>query len=456
MVDQAGDLSGTDSLRTASIDASDDATKAKGNGSSNGVGTSRTNGSKNGHSASKKSAGAKRSPKPTKPLSVGVVGCGYWGARHVRVFSELHNVSVTAIDTDASRAESAAWPYRANWSADLDSVVDELDAVVVAVPPAAHYAAASRALEAGCHVLVEKPLTTNTADGEELVRLAARTGRTLMVGHTFVYNAAVTALQETVLAEDFGQLRYLDSNRLNLGLYQEDVNVLWDLAPHDISIFNHLAGERPCDVSAWASNQAGELADDAFLRLRYPSGLVGTIHVSWVYPTKVRRISAVGDTKMAVYDDTAEERLAVYDRSAQRNGRTTRYHHGGIEQPALSVREPLAVQAAEFIDCIMTGRKPTTDGEAGLDVVRVLCAADLAITRQAGTSVDDARIPLDPSSLSAENGSRLLDSLQSVGYRVVEVQPNVRAILEGPGGDRLVIDAGSEVEYLSPTTRLHP
>ncbi len=386
----------------------------------------------------------KKSASDTQ-LSIGVVGCGYWGARHVRVFSSLPNVEVTAIDADADRAERAAWPYRAAFSADLDSVLDRLDAVVVAVPPAGHYSVARQALLGGCHVLVEKPLTTSTADGEELVDLALAGQRVLMVGHTFIYNDAVRALRDRVHQPDFGPLRYLDGNRLNLGLYQEDVNVLWDLAPHDISIFNYLAGSGPVDVSAWAASPTnGTLADDAFLRLRYANGLVGTIHVSWLYPRKIRSISVVGEGMMAMYDDTAEERIAVFDRRVDGHGSQRVYHSGGIELPAIGFREPLGVQAEEFVRCIRTGDSPLADGVAGLDVVRVLCAADLAIGHDTGTVVDNARLPLDVSGLATETNSNLVGSLQSVGYRIVEIEPDVRAILEGPNGDRIVVAAGDE------------
>ncbi len=382
-------------------------------------------------------------PGESRPIQVGVIGVGYWGANHLRVFANMEGVSVTAIDADGERARAAAWPYRAAWASSLDQVVDQLDAVVVATPPASHYRLARQAIEAGCHLLVEKPLTTNTADGEALVNSAAEAGVVLMTGHTFLSNPAVIALRDIVRGEDFGGIKLIDSARLNLGIHQRDVNVLWDLAPHDISIMNYLVGECPNEVSAWPSAGPDTQSDAAYLRMKYPSGVVGTIHVSWLHPTKVRRTSVVGERMMAVYDDLAEHRVSLHDRRSDAIEQAHRYHIGDTVLPAIDAREPLVVQAEEFLRCVRTGETPRADGRAGLDIVRVLCAADLSLANHTGVLVDEAQVPGDASSLGGGtngHGPHVVDALQQLGYTMVPSDSAASVMLVGPDSERVEIN----------------
>ncbi|GAA4842835.1 hypothetical protein GCM10025787_25210 [Saccharopolyspora rosea] len=243
---------------------------------------------------------------------------------------------------------------------------------------------------AGCHTLVEKPLATSVQDARALVDTADAHDVTLMAGHTFEYNAAVRKLKEIIASGDLGRVLYIDTARLNLGLYQHDVNVIWDLAPHDLSIISFLMGENPTTVTTWAHHHVGgRHADVAHLRLELAeSGTYAFVHVSWLNPQKVRRVTVVGDRKMAVYDDTSDEdRIRVYDIGvapreiddpADAHAMPVTYRSGDIVSPHVVFREPLLVQDTHFIDCIRTGRPPSTPGSSGLEVVRVLSASDLA------------------------------------------------------------------------------
>jgi predicted dehydrogenase len=275
---------------------------------------------------------------------------------------------------------------------DLRSALPHIDAVVIATPPSSHIRVALEAIEAGKHVLVEKPLATTSKDASLLMNAAAEAGVVLMVGHTFEYNPAVRKLRELVKNGELGDLYYIDSARLNLGLYQSDVNVIFDLAPHDISIINHVLGRKPVAVQAWAARHAHRRFEDvAYLRLFYDDffddrGMSANIHVSWLDPNKVRRVTVVGSKKMAVYDDlAAEERIRVLDKGVsvpQDTGNLTQppmsYRYGDIVVPFIASDEPLAVQDRHFIDCIGRGTRPLTDGENGLAVVQTIEAAELS------------------------------------------------------------------------------
>src|SRR2546423_6331446 len=335
-------------------------------------------------------------------MRVAVVGCGYWGSKHVRVLQQIPAISRVAVvdPRPECRAEFAHSDSGVAVFADLDSAVPHIDAAVIAAPPRVHGSLALQALVAGKHVLVEKPMTTSAAAAHRLIGEAADRGLTLMVGHTFEYNAAVWKLRELIESDELGQIYYIDTARLNLGIYQEDVNVLWDLAPHDISIVNYLLGGAPISVQAWGSKNARFSQEDVgYLRLTYAEPAVtAQIHVSWLDPCKVRRMTVVGSRKMAVYDDLADQdRLRIYDKgvvaSAQDDVRNPpmSYRYGGIFSPYVPIQEPLRVQDEHFVDCVLTGRRPQTDGESGLDVVRILTAAGRSLER--GTAIclrDDA------------------------------------------------------------------
>ena len=326
----------------------------------------------------------------TDRVKIAVVGYGYWGSKHVRVLSSMPDVAVSVVDSTVERLEEAAayYPSVEATATDLDAVLDRVDAVVVATPPASHAEIGLRALNAGKHVLIEKPMATSVADAEKLVIAAAANDLQLMVGHIFEYNPAVRQLRELIQSGELGRVLYMDSARLSLGLYQRDVNVVWDLAPHDISITSYLIDELPIAVSVWAQHNIGRWNEDvAYLRLDFPS-THAFVHVSWLNPNKVRRTTVVGERRMAVYDDLSEEKLRIYDSGVDQRGidiphlaheMPVSYRTGDIISPFVPFREPLIVQDREFVDCVRTGERSKTAGERGLEVVRVLAATDVAI-----------------------------------------------------------------------------
>jgi len=332
-------------------------------------------------------------------VRIGVVGCGYWGSKHVRVLESFEDVqSVVAIDSRAERCTTLqrSFPRVATYS-DLESAMDAVDAVVVATPPSSHAAIALTALWAGKNVLVEKPLTTRVCDARKLVQTAEDTGLTLMVGHTFEYNAAVRKLQNIVWNKELGELYYIHAARLNLGLYQSDVNVLWDLAPHDISITNSIVGRKPTSVQAWGASHAhAHLEDVAYLRLRYDVPEVTVqIHVSWLDPCKVRQVTVVGREKMAVYNDLAdEERIRIYDKGVvpreapDLHSVPTSYRYGGIHAPYIDFQEPLQTQDRDFVDSCRLGKQPVAHARSGLAVVEVLEAAQESLREGAAVTLE--------------------------------------------------------------------
>ena len=327
----------------------------------------------------------------TSRVRVAVVGYGYWGSKHVRVLSTMPDVAVTVVDSDVTRIEEAAahYPSVEDTATDLGDVLDRMDAVLVATPPASHYAVAVQALKHGKHVLVEKPLATSVAQAEDMVAASADNGVQLMVGHTFEYNPAVRQLREIIRSGELGRVLYIDSARLSLGLYQRDVNVIWDLAPHDISIASYLLDELPVATSVWAQRNVGPLQEDvAYLRLEFPT-THAFVHVSWLNPRKVRRTTVVGDRRMAVYDDMSDnERIRIFDIGVDpgtiddphmAHEMPVTYRTGDIISPFVPFREPLVVQDREFVDSIRTGTRSATPGERGLDIVRVLASTDVAL-----------------------------------------------------------------------------
>ncbi len=297
---------------------------------------------------------------------------------------------VVAIDPFQERLHSLkqAFPGLALYP-NLETALDHVDAVIIATPPSTHAALALTALASGKSVLVEKPLATSTQEARQMIAEAAARSLVLMVGHTFEYNAAVWKLRELVQSNELGRVYYLDSARLNLGLYQSDVNVIWDLAPHDVSIFNFILGATPVSVQAWGSKHCHHFLEDvAYLRLLYAEPEVtANIHVSWLDPCKVRRTTVVGSSKMAVYNDlSSDERIRIFDKgvvspegnSSLQNMPMT-YRYGEIRAPYLRFEEPLSVQDAEFVSCVLSGSQPQTDGHNGLSIVQALECADISL-----------------------------------------------------------------------------
>lgn len=334
-------------------------------------------------------------------VRVGVVGVGYWGSKHARVLRSTPGVaSVIAIDPALGRvtADNATDHAFDEAFGSLDDALAHIDAVVIATPPSTHAELGHLALAAGKHTLIEKPLATSSALAQSLIDAAERAGVVLMPGHTFEHNAAVHRLRDLIADHALGDLYYLDCARLNLGLYQRDVNVIMDLAPHDISIANYVLGSQPTTVTAWGSRHVHpDFEDVAYLRLDYEElGVRTNIHVSWLDPNKVRRVTAVGSRKMAVYNDMAgDERIRVYDKAAMTAAEGdgplsgVAYHQGGMESPYVPFSEPLAVQDLQFVNCILDGTRPTVDGASGLAVVKVLECAQLSLAQQRPVRLDE-------------------------------------------------------------------
>jgi predicted dehydrogenase len=327
-------------------------------------------------------------------VKVGMIGYGYWGPNLTRNFYELPSANLVAVaDLTEERLKQAASKYpQIIVKHDYRELFDlGLDAVVVATPPATHYRIAKDCLEHNLHVLVEKPITLKSDDAQKLIELADSKKLTLMVGHTFEYNSAVHALKKYMDSGELGEIYYLDTARLNLGLFQRDSNVLWDLAPHDISILLYLLGKKPISVSAQGTPCVfSGIHDVAYLNLTFPGNIPAYIHVSWLDPCKVRRITVVGSKKMAVYNDIEnEQKIKIYDKGvtappAYTNGDFDEfqcsYHTGDITIPNIRFAEPLRQECQHFLDCIVNGTKPLSSGREGLDVVKILETAQHSMT----------------------------------------------------------------------------
>ncbi|HJR06873.1 MAG TPA: Gfo/Idh/MocA family oxidoreductase [Pyrinomonadaceae bacterium] len=332
-------------------------------------------------------------------ITIGVVGCGYWGPNLIRNFAENERAQLRWIcDTDEKRLSAIGRRYpAARTAADYAQLLadPELSAVVVATPVATHYAFARAALEAGKHVLIEKPFTTNSREARELVALAERRALTLMVDHTFVYTGAVRRIKEIVESGELGELLYFDSVRINLGLFQRDINVVWDLAPHDLSIMDYLVARDAVALTATGSShiEAG-IENIAYVMLRFKDSFIAHFHFNWLSPVKIRRTLIAGSRKMIVYDDIEPtEKVRVYDKGVTTNRiesdsdkeaayqTLVSYRTGDVWVPKLDSTEALTHVAAEFLDAIAERRAPLTDGAAGLRVVRLLEAAQESINQ---------------------------------------------------------------------------
>jgi len=326
-------------------------------------------------------------------VRVGIIGCGYWGPNLIRNFHEnpqSHVVAVSDLRPDRLKPLAKKLPG-VKLTTDYREILRDpsIDAVIVATPISTHYTLASRALKMGKHVLVEKPLTRTAKEGAALNRLAQRYKKNLMVGHTFEYHPAVLKVGQLIQEGEIGNIHYIDSVRVNLGLYQSDgLNVIWDLAPHDLAIILRWIGQSPCRVSAWGRSFVKKgIEDVAFIRLDFPQGTLAHIHVSWLAPTKIRRATIVGDKRMIIYDDLENvEKIKIADQGAHIDPANpelrVNYRVGDIVSPRVSIEEPLARECAHFIECILKNKKPETDGLSGLEVVRILEAADKSIKRE--------------------------------------------------------------------------
>lgn len=327
-------------------------------------------------------------------IKIGVIGCGYWGPQHARNFHDIPDTDLAWIsDLRAERLKhmQALYPDVCT-TTDYRQVLDsDADGVVIATSVGSHYKLGSEALEAGKHVLMEKPLAATVVEAADLVARASKAGRTLLVGHTFLYNPAVTALREIIQSGELGDIYYINATRASLGLYQPDVNVLWDLAPHDVSILNYLLGALPMRVSAYGGMyiqpQRG-IHDVAYLSLSYPKQVMAQVRISWLDPVKVRRYTIVGSRKMLVYDDLAHAKLVLYDKgvdvppySDTYEQFQLSYRHGSEQAYPIFWSEPLRNECIDFACAIRDGITPVSDGNVGLQVVKILESANRSLLK---------------------------------------------------------------------------
>jgi predicted dehydrogenase len=343
-------------------------------------------------------------------LSVGVVGLGYWGPNHARIFNNMRGCRLGALcDLDPDRIEKMRLRYPdtpcfVSFNQMLEDV--NLDAVVVATPVRQHFSLGKAALLAGKHVLMEKPMASSTAECEELIALAASRGLTLMVGHIFVYSTAIQMIRKIIDSGDLGEICYINSQRLNLGVFHNDINVVWDLAPHDIATILYLLGRAPGAVNCQGhANITPGIEDVANVSLSFDCGRFATIQSSWLEPRKVRQMTIVGSRQMIVYDDVEPlEKVRVYDTRIERPPYDQTfgefqyaYHYGDSYVPRLEQIEPLWQMCQHFIDCSISGAPPLSGGESGLEVVRILEACSKSLQANGGlVAVADAPRILRP------------------------------------------------------------
>src|SRR6266513_1612922 len=316
-----------------------------------------------------------------KELRFGVIGWGYWGPKIARNLDSLSHAAVTMVaDIDAYRLTNLAvnQPWIQTTTLIEDIFRSDVDAIVIATPVSTHFQLAREALLHGKHVLVEKPLTASITEAEELVALAQKQQRILMVGHTFEYNPAVNELRKLVQSGELGKIYCIEAERVNLGVFRNDINVIWDLAPHDISILLYLLAQRPEKIKVQAhAHLQSHIHDIAHLDLGFADRMTAHIHVSWLHPNKIRRVTVIGDARMAVYDDTIpSEMIKIFNKGADIHADpVVSYRFGEITIPHIDWVEPLRPEREDFANAISTGVRPRAHGGVGLEVVRILAAA---------------------------------------------------------------------------------
>ena len=331
-------------------------------------------------------------PATNGDLRLGVIGCGYWGPKLARNLHELPGACLAAVaDLREDRLlEMKSLFPEVTIMRDSRLMLDgNLDALVIATPVHTHYNLAKQALLAGKHVLVEKPITAASGQAQELIELAAERNLTLMVGHTFVYNPAVEAVKEILCSGELGRVYYMSATRVSLGLLQPDINVMWDLAPHDLSMLRYILRADPLAVSAHGGtyvNTARKLPEVVYLTLFYEGGMMANLRLSWLDPVKQRRLTIVGSQKMLVYNDIAEDKVVIYDQgvdvppySVTEAEFHASYHHGGETVYPLQWREPLRAECEHFVECIRTGCRSRSSGQDGLRVLKVLETAQRSL-----------------------------------------------------------------------------
>jgi predicted dehydrogenase len=346
--------------------------------------------------------GFRRLPKPlgngagsgieAPPVRVAVAGLGYWGPNLVRNLHEISGVEAVAVcdlRADQLEAINRRYPALRTTTRFSDLLRDpQIDAVAIATPVSTHARLASMALEAGKHVFVEKPLAASSAEAEDLISIATREGLVLMPGHTFLYSPPVNLIRSLIESGELGDIYFISTSRVNLGLHQSDVSVAWDLGPHDFSILRYWLDETPTYASALSRGCViQDIPDVAFIDLEFASGTLAHVELSWLAPSKLRRTTIVGSRKMIVYDDTSNEPVRVFDSGVQLPDPTTfgeyklTYRTGDIVSPHLSVAEPLKLELEDFAGAIRNGSTPRSSHELGLEVVRMVEAVDASMER---------------------------------------------------------------------------
>lgn len=328
--------------------------------------------------------------------NVAVVGCGYWGPNLIRNFRAIPDCEVKRV-SDFSEKRLAhmkgLYPSLETTTKFEDVLSDDIDCVAIATPISTHYDLAKKCLLAGKHVFVEKPLASSVVQCRELIEIAHERGLTLMVGHTFIYTPEVRYIKRMIESGELGEIYYISSSRLNLGLFQKDINVAWDLAPHDISIILYILKDQPIAVNCQGkAHVAAGLEDVTNISLDFPNGTFATINSSWLDPNKVRKMTIVASKGMVVYDDIEPiEKIKVYDKRVEVPPHYDTfaefqysYHYGDMRAPYIRQIEPLKVECQHYLDCIRTGAKPDSGGLEGMKVVQILEASNLSLKNGGG------------------------------------------------------------------------
>jgi predicted dehydrogenase len=326
-------------------------------------------------------------------LKIGVIGYGYWGPNVVRNFYNLPNadvVSVCDLSVKSLQRVRKVYPSMGITTDPADILTNpEIDAVAIVTPITHHYPLAKKALENGKHVFVEKPFTGRVSEAEELIELAESKNLRIMVDHTFLFNGAVRKIRELIDNGTLGRLYYYDSTRVNLGMFQHDANVVWDLAPHDLSIIDHLLADGPEAVVATGEKHVNGVEDMAFVTMYFPDKVIAHLNVNWLSPVKVRTTLIGGEKKMLVWNDLeADEKIKVYDKGVERSNNgagydlRVSYRAGDLWAPRVEQTEALTLEAQYFVDCILNGQTPFNDGHAGLRVVQMLEAIDQSMAQK--------------------------------------------------------------------------
>jgi len=324
--------------------------------------------------------------------NIAVAGCGYWGPNLIRNLNSLSDCvlkSVCDINSDRLIHMKSLYPS-VETTFNFDDLIKDrdIDAIVVATPVKSHYEMAKKALLAGKHTFIEKPMARSSKQCEELIALAEKRNLVLMVGHTFIYSSPIKKIKEVVSSGELGELQYISARRLNLGLLQKDINVAWDLAPHDISIILYVLGKEPVSVNCQGKSHVAKGVEDVTnMTLNFSNGAFGIIQSSWLDPNKIRETVFIGKKKMLVYNDVEPiEKIRIYDKRVEAPPHYDSfgefqysYHYGGVYSPYIQLVEPLKVECQHFLDCIRTGAKSESSGAEGLQVVRILEASSSSL-----------------------------------------------------------------------------